>query len=322
MIEVSLIIPVLNEESSIELLVSSIQNQTRVPNEIIFVDGGSTDKTIEIIESFSSADSSFKLVKAGQATPGRGRNIGVENARYKWIAFTDSGIRLDPDWLDILVKVVEKNDSIDIVYGNCEVRIENFFEQCATFAYVSPRQFKDGEWWRGPFIASSLLRREVWESVGGFPDIRAAEDLIFMEAVEKAGFKIDYAPRAKVIWQLRPDITSTFQKFVLYSKHNVWVNREWDWHYGILKQYLVILPFFILGLIHSWWWLLVIVFWGFIRTAKRIFAHHNQFGLGSLINPVIFFEVMFIIFIVDIATFIGWGEALFQGKPESSLVND
>ncbi len=134
-----------------------------------------------------------------------------------------------------LVKIAEKNATVAAVYGNLSPVISCFFEKLATFAYVAPLM-RTGI--RTRFIASSLINKTVWQKVGGFPDLRAAEDLMFMEKVDEAGFKTALAPAAMVYWQLRPNLQSTFKKFVLYSKHNVWINREWDWHYGIAKQLL------------------------------------------------------------------------------------
>jgi hypothetical protein len=155
----------------------------------------------------------------------------------------------------------------------------------------------------------------VWEKIGGFPDLRAAEDLIFMEAVDKENFKIGYAPEAMVNWDLRPDVLSTFKKFVLYSEHNVRANRQWDWHYGMAKQYLFIIPFIILAFIFSWWWLIVIVLLLMTRTARRILLHRFEYGFKPLFNPLIFFEVAILILVIDMATFVGWAKAVYE-KPE------
>ncbi len=84
-----------------------------------------------------------------------------------------------------------------------------------------------------------MLRRDVWRAVGGFPDLRVSEDLIFMERVEARGFKIGYAPMATAWWQMQPSLKRTFQKFVLYSRHNVWAGRQHDWQYGLARQYIV-----------------------------------------------------------------------------------
>lgn len=305
--KISLIIPIKNEEQSLESLCSSIANQTRQPNEIILVDGGSTDRTVELAGQIILKQSNFRLIETPQASPGRGRNIGTENARCEWIAFTDAGIVLEPDWLEKLVEKAAEDEQTDIVYGNYAPVINNNFEKIAALAYV-PAQIGDGI--RGKSIASYLMRKKVWEAVGGFPDLRAAEDLMFMEAAEKQNFKFALAPDALIRWQLRPNLSSTFRKFVLYSKHNVWAGRQWDWHYGILKQYLVLIPFVLLSVFYSWWGIAFIVLWLIARTFKRILPHRSEFGLPTLLNPLIFFGAAFLILVIDAATFIGWGQAL------------
>ncbi len=309
--KISLVIPVKNEAESLENLCLSINRQTRQPDEIILIDGGSTDKTVEIARKIAARQTEFKLIETPQASPGKGRNIGVENARFEWIAFTDAGIKLENYWLEKLVEKTVENSEIDIVYGNYAPVIGNYFEKIATLVYV-PAQTANGI--RGKSIASYLMRRKVWAAVGGFPDLRAAEDLIFMEVAEKQNFKIAFAPNALVHWQLRPNLSGTFRKFVLYSKHNVWADRQWDWHYGVLKHYIVLVPILLLTLFHSWWWFAVVVLWLFARTAKRILFHRYEFGWQTLFNPLIFFGAAFLILVIDAATFVGWGQAILEWK--------
>ena len=317
---ISLVVPVRNEEESIEQLIESIGWQTLRPDEVVFVDGGSTDRTVEILERFAAGDSKIKLIKTSGATPGKGRNLGIEAAANDWIALTDAGIRLDDKWLEELVNVIlppgpsatspnqlrEPEPGAVIVYGNYTPEIGNLFERCAAIAYV-PSQGASGI--RAKFIASSMLKKQVWEKVGGFPDMRAAEDLMFMEAAEAARFQVAFAPEAMVHWQLRPDVESTFKKFVLYSKHNVWAGRQWDWHYGIARQYIFLVPFVLLAIFHSWWWLLAIPAWVGARTAKRILAHRYDFELSALFNPIVFVGVAGLILVIDAATFVGWAQA-------------
>lgn len=315
-LKISLVIPLYNEETSLEKLVESINQQTFQPDETILVDGGSIDKTVEVFEKLCSRNPLYKLIKTERATPGKGRNIGIEYARNQWIALTDAGIKLNDDWLENLLQVIEENPSTDVVYGNFAPAVKNLFEKCAAFAYVYP-QGENGI--RGKFIASSLIKKEVWQKVGGFPDLRAAEDLMFMNEIERQGFSAAYAPKAMVYWQLRPDIFSTFRKFVLYSKHNVWINRQWDWHYGIAKQYLLVLPFLILTFWHSPWWLAAVVGWLFARTTKRISKHNYEFGWSAVFNPFIFFGTMFLILTIDLATFVGWIQAILYKKPNNFM---
>ncbi len=110
---------------------------------------------------------------------------------------------------------------------------------------------------------------------------------------------------------------STFRKFVLYSKHNVWAGRQWDWHYGLLRQYLALVPFLLLTVLHSWWWLASLPMWLVARMAKRILAHRYEFGVAPLFNPITFFGVGFVVLLIDAATFVGWAQALKRTTPSA-----
>lgn len=311
---VSLVIPVRDEACTLQELYASIRLQTFKPDEIIFVDGGSLDETVERIQSLARRDGRIRAIKAENATPGRGRNIGIAAASHEWIALTDAGIKLEPDWLERLVEVVERDPQVEIVYGNYEPVTETFFERCAALAYPPPRMLRDGKLMRGPSIASSLIKRRVWEAVGGFPDLRAAEDLIFMDRIARARFKTGWAAGATVWWQLRPDLSSTFRKFALYSKHNVRAGMQRHWHYGVARQYLIWLGFASLALAHSWWWALVPVLGYAARVAKGIWVRREERGLWWALNPVQFAGVAVILLTIDLATFVGWGEALLKKR--------
>jgi glycosyltransferase involved in cell wall biosynthesis len=153
-LKISLVVPIFNEEDSLEKLVESINRQTFQPDEVILVDGGSTDKTVEVFERFCPPDSIYKLVKTGRATPGKGRNIGVENARNQWIAFTDAGITLDKDWLAELVKIVEINPTTEVVYGNSTGCFQKHF-------FLTNQHFREKVQRQIPRHCSLVSRRRV-----------------------------------------------------------------------------------------------------------------------------------------------------------------
>jgi glycosyltransferase involved in cell wall biosynthesis len=309
---VSLVVPVRNEEASLAALVESIRRQTHRPAEVILVDGGSTDATVRVAREIAATDETLRVIEAKEATPGRGRNIGIGAARFEWIALTDAGIRLEPVWLERLVRVVREDPEMSVVYGNYEAATGGFFERCAALVYLPPKVERAGAPVRGPSVASMLLRREVWEAVGGFPDLRAAEDLFFMEHIERLNFKTGYAPDATVWWHLQPTLRKTFRRFMLYSRHNVWVGRQWDWHYGLARQYAVWLVFVALALVHSRWWLVVPVTGVLARAAKSIYVRREGRGLGWLLNPVQFAGVVLVMLAVDLATFAGWAQAVWR----------
>jgi glycosyltransferase involved in cell wall biosynthesis len=303
---VSLVVPVYNESQTIAGLIVTIRSQSLQPDAIIFVDGGSSDDTVQKIKDLTAEDERFQLIEAGRAMPGQGRNIGTERSGTEWIAYTDAGITLHPDWLKEMVLVAKNDTNADIVYGNYSPEIKTFFEQVSAFAYV-PAMLPGLI--RGKSIASCLLRKKVWELVGGFPDFRAAEDLIFMEAARKKGFANITAPKAMMYWQLRPGLKSTVKKFVLYSRHNVYAGKQKDWHCAILKQYILVSPFILAAIFHSGWWMAGILLWLVARTFKRLWPHRHEYGITRIFNPFYFLGTMLMALVIDIATFTGWAHA-------------
>lgn len=322
-LSVSLVIPVRNETKSLPTLIESLQSQTYPPAEAIIVDGGSTDETVALARSLTEGDARFRIIEAGPATPGRGRNVGIAASTNEWVALTDAGIKLEDSWLENLVRVVETDSNPDVIYGNYEPIINSWFERCAALAYVPPKTLRSGSLLRGPSVTSMLLRQNVWRSVGGFPDLRAAEDLIFMERIEQKGFRLGWAPAATVRWNLQPTPVSTFRKFALYSKHNVWAGRQHDWHYGIARQYALWAAFVLLAILtHNPWWLLVIAFGFALRTIKSIWRRRENRGLFWAFNPLQIFGVCFVLMLIDVATFVGWIDALRKRPTPQPLVKD
>ncbi|HEX8634419.1 MAG TPA: glycosyltransferase [Pyrinomonadaceae bacterium] len=311
---VSLVVPVRNEEASLGALLESIRRQTHQPAEVIIVDGGSTDDTVRLAREMGETREGFllRVIEGVEATPGRGRNIGIGAARSEWVALTDAGIRLEPTWLENLVRAARADRDVSVVYGNYEAAAGSFFERCAALVYLPPKTERAGGRMRGPSIASALLKREVWVATGGFPDLRASEDLFFMEHVERLNFKIAYAPQATVWWQLQPTLRKTFRKFVLYSRHNVWAGRQWDWHYGLARQYAVWLVCSALAVAHSPYWLTVPAMGMLARAAKSIYARREGRGWAWLLNPAQFAGVVFVMLAVDLATFVGWAQAAWR----------
>jgi glycosyltransferase involved in cell wall biosynthesis len=309
-LRVSLVIPVRDEAATIANLLTSIHSQTLQASEIVFVDGGSLDNTVEILRECAQEDSSLHLLEAQDATPGRARNIGIEAASNDWIALTDAGIWLEPTWLERLAAEVERDPSVNLIFGAYEAQTRTFFEQCAAAAYVAPKQQRPSGPMRGPFIASCLLHRNVWRAVGGFLDLRAAEDLVFIERCQQVG-RIAWAPQAVVRWQLQPTLKATFRRFALYSYHNVLAGRQRYWHYGIARKYLLALVIVILAAVHNRVWLFVLGFAAIARVARSIWNYDEQQRLVWLCNPARLLLVGTILAVVDLATFVGWGRAVW-----------
>ncbi len=131
----SLITTVFNEEESIKKFIKSLNEQTEYPDEFIIVDGGSSDKTIEILSNELTSKIPFNIImdkscnkKYSNGPIAKGRNIAIENANYENILVTDAGCILDQDWIKEMKKSFIENNA-DVVSGWYKANITNEFQK-------------------------------------------------------------------------------------------------------------------------------------------------------------------------------------------------
>ena len=321
--EISVVVPVRNEEKSIRHLLDGLLAQTRKPNEVVITDGGSTDATAEIIEEYSNRGFPVRLIRTTGALPGRGRNLAAAEARFEWLAFIDAGISPAADWLAALSERAEA-EKADVVYGGWEPNIDNFFAECAAIAYVPPPTRNGDAVMRPRFIASTLMRRHVWESVGGFPeDLRSAEDLLFMNKVADSRFRAAYAPAAMVRWSLQPTLALTFKRFASYARNNIRAGLWGDWQAAILKRYGLILlsalPAFVLG---PRWLLLTPALWLLMLTARGLVAiwRNRKCYPANLARNVLRLAVLIpFLAMLDAAAMVGSLQWLFKDRVNKTI---
>ena len=308
--KISVVIPVRNEEESLPTLLDGLINQTHQPDEIVITDGGSTDSTRQIIENYIKRGAPIHLVRAGMAMPGRGRNLAAQRASNEWLAFTDGGMRVARDWLAGMAERAEGGDT-DVVYGGMDPVVDTFFKECAAIAYVKPPIENSGTYARPQFIASALMRRSVWQAVGGFPEhLRSAEDLLFMNKVSEAKFRTVFAPDAKVFWNLQPTFRRTFKRFFIYSRHNLKAGLARQWHVNIFMQYAVILICGLPALAFGWrWWAAATIgLWLAALTARSILSirrNRSCLPAGPFRNAARVMMIVPILAAIDLATFLG-----------------
>jgi glycosyltransferase involved in cell wall biosynthesis len=322
--KVSVIVPVRDEEQSIRELLDSLLTQTRPPDEIVITDGGSVDATPQIIEQYMQRGAPVRLIRAGAALPGRGRNLAAAAAQFDWLAFTDAGIRLDRDWLEQLIARAERENAIDVVYGSWEPIVDSFFKECAAISYVSPPvAMGDGVVMRPRAVVSMLLRREAWRAVDGFPeDLRSAEDLLFMNRLEHAGYRTVFEPRAQVRWNLRPTLADTWKRFLIYSRNNIRAGLWRQWQAKILSRYAVLALVLALALIFDprfvWMpvaaWLLLLAARAFVSLRRNRNCYPASFA-RNLLRAVL---IMCVLAVLDAAAIGGSIQWLFLDAFRSS----
>lgn len=308
--KISVIIPVRNEEQSIGQLLNSLTNQTLKPSEIVITDGGSTDATPQIISEYAKRGAPIRLIREEAALPGRGRNLGAAQAVNEWLAFIDAGISPEPTWLELLAKRAQLQSDVDVVYGSYEPITDTLFKRCSVMAYVAPPVEIDGKLVRTRSVASVLMKRCVWQTVGGFPeDLRSAEDLLFMNEIEQANFRIVNTPDALVHWQVQATPWLTFKRFVSYARNNMRAGLWRQWQAAIFKRYglllLSTLPFFLFG---AGWLLVTLALWLTMlgaRAAVAIWRNRACYPGSVFENTLRMLVLIPLIAMLDAATILG-----------------
>jgi len=218
--KVSLICTLKNEESYIKEFMDSLLAQSRPPNEIIIVDGGSTDGTAEIINSYIRDGAPIRLMVKEGANISQGRNTAIKNARYEIIASTDAGCRVDRYWLENLMKPFEEEPGVDVVSGWYEADTKTGFEEFVAEltsqkldrVLSNPDRFL-------PSSRSVAFKKTCWEKAGGYPEwLYTAEDTLFDLNLKKADCKFAFAPEAVVGWRVRTNIKDVFKQYYLYFR--------------------------------------------------------------------------------------------------------
>ena len=117
-LSVSVIIPTYNRPDYLREAIASLLAQTRVPNEIIVVNDGSTDNTADVLSTFQAPVITLHKANGGQASA---RNLGIERATGDALVFLDDDDTLKLDCIELQALFLEQHKECDVVYGNIMV---------------------------------------------------------------------------------------------------------------------------------------------------------------------------------------------------------
>lgn len=213
---VTLVITTLNEEESISKWLDSVNDLIAAPEEMVVCDGGSSDRTVELIERWASTSKiPTRLVIAPGANISRGRNIAIESATHETIAVTDAGTQLDNLWLHELRAAAEHHEVVAGFFYPVGVTV---FERLLATSIT----FREEEIREESFLPSSrslLITKKAWRDAGRYPEwLDYCEDLIFDLELKRVGYVIGFQPKALVSWSARPHISGFFKQYYRYGR--------------------------------------------------------------------------------------------------------
>jgi len=131
-IKISVIMPVYNAEKYLNMAMDSLLCQTLIDIEIICVDDGSTDNSLNILEEYAEKDNRITILKQKNQYAGVARNNGMKVAKGKYLSFLDADDYFKPEMLEKAYKMAEKEQADVTVFGG------EYFEGELKNAYKAP----------------------------------------------------------------------------------------------------------------------------------------------------------------------------------------
>ncbi|SFL15979.1 Glycosyl transferase family 2 [Paenibacillus sp. 1_12] len=148
-IKVSVIIPVYNAERYLVTCIESLLNQTIRECEFIFVNDGSKDKCMEIIERYQQIDDRIKLINQTNQGVSIARNNGLKAAVGEYIGFVDADDYIKEEMFEVLYTAAKQ--------GNCDVVISNYESEMNDHLVVTRYPFPTDSILRSSYIEEELL---------------------------------------------------------------------------------------------------------------------------------------------------------------------
>lgn len=191
---ISVIIPAYNSEQTIERTIESIldQNFSSDKYEIIVVDNGSKDRTVNIVKKYP-----VRIVTYEEKGSYKARNKGACYARGEILAFTDSDCVADENWLNEIEEEF-KDSNLHAVQGQgslTQMKDSKVKMECFVGEYFSEIIRSMGEKKRLGDTKNFAIRKWVFKKVGGFIPFKTTCDILFVEELLRRNYNVKFNKR-------------------------------------------------------------------------------------------------------------------------------
>ena len=210
----SIIIPVFNRQKEVEELLESLVHKSLTDFEVIIVEDGSTICCENICEQYKDKMDIHYFMKKNSG-PGQSRNYGAQHANGDYLLILDSDIVLPPDYIRAVNDELIHKPADG--FGGPDRSHPSFTDTQKAISYSMTSFFTTGGIRGGkkkldkfyPRSFNMGIRKEVYQKLGGFSNMRFGEDIDFSIRIYKAGYRCRLFPKAWVWHKRRTD----FHKF-------------------------------------------------------------------------------------------------------------
>jgi glycosyltransferase involved in cell wall biosynthesis len=223
---VTVVVPCFNTKKYVDDALLSIRNQTHTALDIIAVNDGSTDETLQLLEHHAECDARVRVVNQPNRGVSAARNAGLRQASGEFVCFLDADDVMLPDKIEKQVGFLRANPRIDLVYSDYFVG-DSDLELIGLSAPRLPEgnvldAFSHKNWLA---VMTPLVRRPMIESVREFDEtIRGGEDWDYWIRCAMAG-TFGYLPGPVAIYRTHPDQTHIDARLMFNDERRV-INKH------------------------------------------------------------------------------------------------
>jgi glycosyltransferase involved in cell wall biosynthesis len=199
-VAVSVILTARNEQATARQTIDSLLRQTRLPEEIVVTETGSSDGTLEVLRELAAESSvPIHIIIMEDANIARGRNAAIAQARGPVIAVTDFGCQPEPGWLEYLVAPFEIDPATQVSAGRYAEATPSRYSLWPALPQIDPQTYL-------PPGGAAAFTKTAWESVGGYPEwlTLTGEDTYFDLELKRVCNQWAFVPEAVIRW-VAPD---------------------------------------------------------------------------------------------------------------------
>lgn len=201
--------------------------------EVVYVDDGSTDKSLEIARQYESR---IRIIAQENKGLSAARNVGAREATGSIVAYTDSDAYADPDWIFHLVRTLESRDAAAVGGPNLTPASDGLTAQYIALCPGNPTVvLKDNV--EADHIAgvNMAFRRDILLGIGGFDPVhrKAGDDVDICWRIEDAGYSLVYSPVAIVWHHRRPSVRRYLRQQLGYGEAENQLERKYPERFNL-----------------------------------------------------------------------------------------